>query len=597
MPVLSILHFNDIYRISPQKVSPHSPETIDTAKFAAVLDDIRSTWADLSDGKKDGLPWILSNIVDITTSQVPDRLREFLIFEKAGIRIGVIGLVEKYKPPPTAFVMLDISLAKSLLAFSPAAQTSNPIFSSHGVDVILGGHDHLYFVSKGVNSWEGYDLESVVLGAEDDQGDVLVFKSGTDFRDLSELRIELENAPPESVRRAVIKHITGKRHTIQPGSKSSPSMQTLLTTLLSAVSDTMTAPVCKTAVIIDCRSQYIRTAESAAGNLIADIIRHAYDDALCMQGCGGSDGVLICAGTLRGDSTYGPGSSLLFFGGVLVYGIMEVGVLTLGNLLEILPFEDPTVVLELDGAAIWDALESSLSTWPAQEGRFPVISGFRVSWDSRRSPGSRVLGVWTILQKDKSVVSSAEISGASTPKLIDGDQIRRDSGRKYKIVTREYMAQGHDGFLALKGKPYLVDDESGQLLSSIVRKYLLGSQFVNMMVEAVSKSSLVHSLQPRTESTISQQAFSRKDQEHEIASEHWRKAKKLAIRWSRSHYKDQLAVCSMEHMSQVDAFDGGNIRKGLKQTKKASAYDENHLLTLHPEIDGRLKNIAHPLEI
>ncbi len=44
----------------------------------------------------------------------------------------------------------------------------------------------------------------------------------------------------------------------------------------------------------------------------------------------------------------------------------------------------------------------------------------------------------------------------------------------YKIVTREYMAQGHDGFLPLKGNKYLVDDESGQLMSAIVRKYLLG---------------------------------------------------------------------------------------------------------------------------
>lgn len=36
--------------------------------------------------------------------------------------------------------------------------------------------------------------------------------------------------------------------------------------------------------------------------------------------------------------------------------------------MEILPFEDPIVVLELDGESLWDALESSLSTWPAQEG-------------------------------------------------------------------------------------------------------------------------------------------------------------------------------------------------------------------------------------
>ena len=45
-----------------------------------------------------------------------------------------------------------------------------------------------------------------------------------------------------------------------------------------------------------------------------------------------------------------------------------VGHVTLGDILEILPFDDPIVVLELDGETIWAALESSLETWPSQEG-------------------------------------------------------------------------------------------------------------------------------------------------------------------------------------------------------------------------------------
>lgn len=48
--------------------------------------------------------------------------------------------------------------------------------------------------------------------------------------------------------------------------------------------------------------------------------------------------------------------------------ICPIGKITLGDILEILPFEDSVVVLELDGESIWNALESSLETWPAQEG-------------------------------------------------------------------------------------------------------------------------------------------------------------------------------------------------------------------------------------
>lgn len=109
-----------------------------------------------------------------------------------------------------------------------------------------------------------------------------------------------------------------------------------------------------------------------------------------------------------------------------------------------------------------------------------MISGFRVSWDSRRSPGQRVLGVW--LQEDQpddaSTVSTD--SGFSTPAPKDGEAISRDDNKPiYKILTREYMAQGHDGFTPLKGNNYLIDDESGQITSAIVRKYLLGHSVVN----------------------------------------------------------------------------------------------------------------------
>jgi 2',3'-cyclic-nucleotide 2'-phosphodiesterase (5'-nucleotidase family) len=80
---------------------------------------------------------------------------------------------------------------------------------SHGVDLLLGGHDHLYYASKGVSSWEDYDVSQDVLGAEQDKGDVLVVKSGTDFRDLSEVSLVLKPTPVGSVRKRVITKISG----------------------------------------------------------------------------------------------------------------------------------------------------------------------------------------------------------------------------------------------------------------------------------------------------------------------------------------------------------------------------------------------------
>ena len=39
---------------------------------------------------------------------------------------------------------------------------------THGADIVLGGHDHFYYVSKGATSWENYDCDQEVLGAEED---------------------------------------------------------------------------------------------------------------------------------------------------------------------------------------------------------------------------------------------------------------------------------------------------------------------------------------------------------------------------------------------------------------------------------------------
>ena len=104
-----------------------------------------------------------------------------------------------------------------------------------------------------------------------------------------------------------------------------------------------------------------------------------------------------------------------------------------------------------------------------------MISGYRVSWDSRRPPGQRVVGIWLQEESPDNISIKSSDDGPSTPVLKDGEPILQDDIEpKYKILTRDYMAQGHDGFTSLKGNKYLIDDESGQITSTVVRKYLLG---------------------------------------------------------------------------------------------------------------------------
>ena len=41
-------------------------------------------------------------------------------------------------------------------------------------------------------------------------------------------------------------------------------------------------------------------------------------------------------------------------------------------------------------------------------------------------------------------------------------------------IARQYMAEGYDGFDAMKNRKFIVDDENGQIMSSIIRSFLLG---------------------------------------------------------------------------------------------------------------------------
>jgi 5'-nucleotidase len=100
-------------------------------------------------------------------------------------------------------------LARKLGALSPTGQANEDIASEHGVDLLLGGHDHVYWISKGVTEWDGYDLQSPQPDAKDDQGDVLVVKSGTDFQDISEVILTLKDTRPGSVRKKLIQEIKG----------------------------------------------------------------------------------------------------------------------------------------------------------------------------------------------------------------------------------------------------------------------------------------------------------------------------------------------------------------------------------------------------
>jgi len=144
------------------------------------------------------------------------------------------------------------------------------------------------------------------------------------------------------------------------------------------------------------------------------------------------------------------------------------------------------------------------------------------------------------------------------------------------------------------------------MMSTIVRKYLLGSRFVNRMSRLVKENALDQTFMQAGTEVIVQRERRRSQRLEHPGKMHWKLAASLVIKSIRSkrHYQENLSVAQVEHMSEVDCFDGGKMRRdwGAPRVKEAmeksqdetspSTTDEKDLLQIHPVLDGRFKDVA-----
>lgn len=183
------------------------------------------------------------------------------------------------------------------------------------LDIILAGHDHDYRYCK-------------VNGTH-------IVCSGSDFKQLS--YIEVRRRPQGQ---------TGwdfviRRRDVTKDIPEDPETVALMDKLFSSFREKLSKPIGFTAAPLDARFSTVRKEESNLGNFVADLVKNYY------QG----DCALVAGGTIRGDQIYPP------------------GVLKLKDIMDCFPFEDPTVMIQCPGQAIWDALENGVYTYPALEGK------------------------------------------------------------------------------------------------------------------------------------------------------------------------------------------------------------------------------------
>jgi len=160
-------------------------------------------------------------------------------------------------------------------------------------------------------------------------------------------------------------------------------------------------------------------------------------------------GNLICDAMLWKTSALGAQVALQNGGGVRAS--VPAGDITMGQVLQVLPFGNEISVLSVTGAGLRAALENGVSQVEEGAGRFPQIAGLRFAFDPAAAPGARVtsVDVWDDATRSYRAIAP---------------------GKTYRVATNTYLADGGDGYTAFAAGTDRYD--TGWLLSDALAEYL-----------------------------------------------------------------------------------------------------------------------------
>lgn len=182
-----------------------------------------------------------------------------------------------------------------------------------------------------------------------------------------------------------------------------PALEALVQQYAQPLTAARQSVIGRTAVDLDGQPRTVRSGESALGNLIADAMLDATR----------SDNVQVA----------------LMNGGGIRAGL-KAGEITTGNVLEVLPFGNRLVQMDLKGADLLAALENGVSQVAQGAGRFPQVAGLRFAFDAKRAAGQRV-----------TAVEIGTFAAGFRP---------LDPAATYRVVVNDFMAGGGDGYESLK---------------------------------------------------------------------------------------------------------------------------------------------------
>lgn len=371
---------------------------------------------------------LASNIKFKNHKELDDKIKDYTIKDFNGLKIGIIGVTT-----PQLKVLTNLSKDSVLINHEKVIKnTVNKIINktdyiillSHmgfeedkktaekikGIDLIIGGHTHTFLNTPYViNKKQG---KTLII--QDGEFGINIGKLTLDFDDANQLKCyEYQQIP------------------INSALKETPEIKNEIQKLKSKINSITSEIIGKTSKPIDARRKVLNKSLTDSGTLVTSAIKSKFPQAdIVIQNSAG----------------------------IRINKIIPAGNITFGDIMELYPFDNEIVLMEINGKDIKSILETSSKSLPYADNHFLQSYGLKYTVNIDKQPQ-------LLSNEGNKIIKKGERVSNIT---INGEPINLN--KKYIIAANDYLARGGDGYCQLKKVKKITD--TGLYARDIIMEYV-----------------------------------------------------------------------------------------------------------------------------
>ncbi|SIQ39449.1 5'-nucleotidase [Rhizobium sp. RU20A] len=352
------------------------------------------------------IPLLSGNTIAAADTPIAGRIPGYIVKEIGGQKIGIVSVLatdtgETSSPGKGVTFEDEIKYLKETVPKIEAEGVNKIVLLSHvgyprdkeiapavdGIDVIVGGHSHTLLSSTDEKAAGPYPT----LVKNPSGTDVPIVQAYAYSKYLGELKVTFDDA-------GKVISAEGAPKLLDSSVPEDASFKARIAELGAPIEELKQKEISEATDIIDGNRDTCRVKECSMGNLVADALVDRVKDqgiTIAIQNGGG----------LRAS--------------------IDKGVITMGEVLTVLPFQNSVATFQLKGSDVVAALENGLSKIEEAAGRFPQVSGLKYTFDPSRPAGSRIVSV--------------EVKEGRAFVALDPE-------KTYGVVSNNYMRAGGDGY-------------------------------------------------------------------------------------------------------------------------------------------------------